>query len=159
MAVELDLVPRLCQRHVESESSLVMLLQDVQAQYGFLPKLVLEAISAQLKVPLSRLYTLATFYRSFSLEPRGRHEVWVCTGTACHVRGAGSLLKHLQRVMGIEAGETTSDGEYTLLSVNCLGACALGPVLVVDGKYHGKMTLEKAEKVLAKLRKPEGKPA
>ena len=125
-----------------------MLLQDVQSHYGYLPQEVLKAVSRRIDVPLARLYTLATFYRSFSLTPRGKHEVCVCTGTACHVRGAKTILEHLQRSLGVKSGETTPDGEFTLVSVNCLGACALGPVMVVDGEYHGKMTVAKTDEVI-----------
>ncbi len=159
MSVDLQPVPRICSRHVAGRGSLVMLLQEVQGQYGYLPREVLKAVSREIDVPLARLYGLATFYRSFSLTPRGIHEVCVCTGTACHVRGAATLLEHLQRRLGVAAGETTSDGEFTLVTVNCLGACALGPLMVMDGAYHGKMTVAKADEVLAAAtaRKAEGK--
>jgi NADH:ubiquinone oxidoreductase subunit E len=158
VAVDLRLARDLCQEHVRSDHSLVMLLQDVQGRYGYLPREVLKAISREIQVPLARLYGLATFYRSFALSPRGRHEVTVCTGTACHVRGAAILLQHLQRRLNLQAGQTSPDGEFTLVTVNCLGACALGPLMVVDGKYHGKMTLEKSDGVLAKLKAAEERP-
>lgn len=148
MSVDLQPVPQLCQQHAASRGSLVMLLQEVQQRYGYLPREVLKAISREIGVPLARLYGLATFYRSFSLTPRGKHEVCVCTGTACHVRGAATILEHLQRRLGVASGGTTADGQVTLVTVNCLGACALGPVLVLDGKYHGKMTVAKTDEVL-----------
>jgi NADH-quinone oxidoreductase subunit E len=150
--VDPDPVGTLCEGHVAKGGSLVMLLQDIQVKYGYVPREVLKEVSRRLGVPLSRLYGLATFYRSFSLTPRGRHEVCVCTGTACHVRGANTLLEHLQRSLGVQAGETTADGFVTLVSVNCLGACALGPVVVVDGQYHGKMTSAKVDEVLCDLK-------
>ena len=150
--MDLEPVGRLCAENMARSESLVMLLQEVQGRYGYLPREVLKEISGQMNVPLSRLYGLATFYRSFSLTPRGKHEVVVCTGTACHVRGAASILEHLQRRLGVSPGGTTKDGEFTLVSVNCLGACAMGPILVLDGAYHGKMTLEKTNAVL------EGRP-
>ena len=156
MSVELDLAPaaRLCDKHVadKHQSSLVMLLQEIQQHYGYLPREVLTAAASRLEVPLADLYGLATFYRSFSLTPRGKHEICVCTGTACHVRGAPLILAHLERALGVESGETTPDGFATLIGVNCLGACALGPVVVVDGKYHGKMTVAKTQEVIAALR-------
>jgi NADH-quinone oxidoreductase subunit E len=151
MTVDLKPVGELCQQHLRSRSSLVMLLQDVQSRYGYLPREVLKEISREMDMPLSRIYGLATFYRSFSLTPRGRHEVCVCTGTACHVRGATTLMEHLERKLGVAGGQTTPDGQFTLVGVNCLGACALGPVLVLDGKYHGKMTIEKVNNVLAAI--------
>lgn len=155
--VDLAPVAEVCRRHASQEhGSLVMLLQDIQEQYGYLPPEALKDAGRRLDVSLSRLYGLATFYRSFSLEPRGRHEIWICTGTACHVRGAATILAHLQRQLGVDSGETTDDGFATLVGVNCLGACALGPVMVVDGKYHGKMTVAKTNDVLDELRAQDG---
>jgi len=154
MRTELDLAPaaRLCDQHVAEDSSLVMLLQEIQARYGYLPREVLTAAARQLEVPLADLYGLATFYRSFSLTPRGEHEICVCTGTACHVRGASLIVAHLERTLGVRCGETTGDGFATLIGVNCLGACALGPVVVVDGQYHGKMTVAKTDEVITALK-------
>jgi NADH-quinone oxidoreductase subunit E len=99
----------------------------------------LEEVSQRLQIPLTRIYYLATFYRAFSLTPRGRHLVTVCTGTACHVKGAASILNTMERELKVKAGETTSDKEYTLETVNCLGSCAQAPLVVIDGAYHGKM--------------------
>jgi len=155
MGVDLQAVPQICREHQAGDHSLVMLLQEVQGRYGYLPREVLKAVSAEIRVPLARLYGLATFYRSFSLTPRGKHEICVCTGTACHVRGAALLVEHLQRTLGVSGGQTTSDGMYTLVTVNCLGACALGPVVVVDGKYHGKMTSEKVNQLISSVRANE----
>jgi len=148
MSVDLKPVDELCDRHRKSGQSLVMFLQEIQERYGYLPREVLKAASREIEVPLARLFGLATFYRSFSLTPRGKHEISVCTGTACHVRGAATILGHLERKLGIANGETTEDGLFTLIGVNCLGACALGPVMVVDGKYHGKMTVAAVDEVL-----------
>ena len=155
MSVDLEPVAALCQQHKIRRTSLVMLLQEVQNRYGYLPAEALKAAGRRLDVPLARLYCLATFYRSFSLTPRGKHEISMCTGTACHVRGAATVLAHLQRRLGVASGETTDDGQFMLLSVNCLGACALGPVMVVDGTYHGKMTVAKVDDVLAEVRAAE----
>jgi len=157
MSAEVDLAPaeRLCDRHVTDHSSLVMLLQEIQRHYGYLPREVLAAAARQLEVPLADLYGLATFYRSFSLRPRGKHEICVCTGTACHVRGASVIVAHLERMLGVKTGETTADGFATLIGVNCLGACALGPVMVVDRTYHGKMTVAKTDEVIAALREKD----
>ena len=149
MAVDLEPVSELCRAHKDSGDSLIMLLQEVQNHYGYLPRTALVEIGGRLEVPLAQLYGLATFYRSFSLTPRGKHEVVVCTGTACHVRGAAGILEHLERKLGVNSGGTTTDGMFTLLGVNCLGACALGPVMVLDGTCHGNMTIEKVDALLA----------
>jgi NADH:ubiquinone oxidoreductase subunit E len=159
MSVDLAEAAKLCKQHVAGDGSLVMLLQETQRHYGYLPREVLKAISREIDVPLARLYGLATFYRSFSLTPRGRHELCVCTGTACHVRGARGVLEHLQRTLGVEPGGTTADGQFTLVNVNCVGACAMGPILALDGQYHGKMTPDKVDPILEAVGKSTPKEA
>jgi len=121
-------------------SSLIHVLQDIQAQFDYLPRQSLGRVSERLRVPLAEVLRVATFYSAFSLEPRGEHTVTVCLGTACHVRGARGVVQRLEQVLGVRAGRTTSDGRFTLETVNCLGACALGPLVSVDGKYYGKMS-------------------
>lgn len=128
--------------------SLIGLLQDIQEAYGYLPQEQLAEVSQELDVPLSRLFSLATFYTSFRLEPMGKHHVCICVGTACHVRGASAIVDTLERELQIKSGETTEDMQFTVDTVNCLGACALAPLLVVDNQYHGKITQQKAKKLL-----------
>jgi NADH-quinone oxidoreductase subunit E len=135
--------------------ALIQVLQDIQDRFHWLPPETLGQVAAALGVPLAQVYGVATFYRSFSLSPRGRHICTVCLGTACHVRGGGAVLESFERRLGIAAGETSSDGAYTLEKVNCLGACALAPLAVVDGRYHGQMTEAKVEAVLAAVKKSE----
>lgn len=135
--------------------ALIQVLQDVQDRYHWLPPEALEHVSRALGVPLVQVYGVATFYRSFSLSPRGRHVCTVCLGTACHVRGGAAVLEEFERRLGIAAGRTTSDGRHTLERVNCLGACALAPLVVVDGHYHGQMTPVKVGAVLAAAAKDE----
>jgi len=130
------------------EGSLIPILQEAQAIYGYLPEEALKAISRGLKIPLSRIYGVVTFYAQFYLNPRGRHTVRVCRGTACHVRGGKNVLKATQQFLGIGENETTSDFKFTFETVACLGACALSPVLLVDKNYFGKLTPAKVEKVL-----------
>jgi NADH-quinone oxidoreductase subunit E len=135
--------------------ALIQVLQDIQDRFHWLPPETLGPVAEALGVPLAQVYGVATFYRSFSLSPRGRHICTVCLGTACHVRGGGAVLESFERRLGIAAGETSSDGAYTLEKVNCLGACALAPLAVVDGRYHGQMTEAKVEAVLAAVKKSE----
>jgi NADH-quinone oxidoreductase subunit E len=132
---------------------LVPILQDVQKQLNYLPEKALLEVSSQLSVPISQIYEVATFYKAFSLEPRGRHQLSLCLGTACHVRGAPLIRSHIERVLGIEAGQTSPDLEFTFETVNCLGACALGPVLVVDEEYHGQVTIATTNTILKNLGK------
>jgi NADH-quinone oxidoreductase subunit E len=127
---------------------LVDILQDIQAETGYLPKEVLEETARGLDIPLSRVYSVATFFKAFSLRPRGRYLINVCMGTACHVRGAAKVVEQLEKVLGIKRGETTPDLKFTLETVNCLGACALGPMVVVGEDYHGEMTPEGVGPVL-----------
>jgi NADH-quinone oxidoreductase subunit E len=137
------------------ERALVQVLQDIQDRFHWLPPEALERAAEALGVPLAQVYGVATFYRSFSLSPRGRHICTVCMGTACHVRGGGAVLEAFERRLGLAAGLTSPDGAYTLEKVNCLGACALAPLAVVDGRYHGQMSEDKVEAVLAAVKKDE----
>ncbi len=134
-----------------SPSSLMPILQDMQEEYNYLPKEALKHLSGSMNIPLSRIYNVVTFYKAFSLVPRGRHGISVCMGTACHVRGSGKVLEEMERRLEIKAGETTTDKKFTLNSVNCLGACALGPVVVIDGEYFGKVTPDKVGSILEKF--------
>ena len=131
------------------KGSLVSILQDTQAEIGYLARETLVEISARLDVPLSRVYGVSTFFRAFSLTPRGRHQINVCVGTACHVRGAVRILETVERESGIGTGETSEDLRFSLDTVNCVGACALGPIVIVDGKYSGEMTADKVKPLLA----------
>jgi len=129
-------------------SLLVSILQDLQAVYNYLPKEGLTRVSEGLSVPLSQVYSVATFFKAFSLKPRGRHSLAVCLGTACHVRGAVRILEEIERELGINRGDTTKDLKYTLETVNCVGACALGPIVIVDGEYSGQMKTDKVKPLL-----------
>jgi len=135
-------------RYQRDPGMLVAILQDVQAEHNYLPREALERVSEGLSVPLSQVYSVATFFKALSLEPRGRHLINVCLGTACHVRGAVKVLEAMERELAIKSGETTKDFAFTLETVNCVGACALGPVVIVDGEYHGQMNTEKVKGVL-----------
>jgi NADH-quinone oxidoreductase subunit E len=146
-------VTEIIQKYNSDKGFLVPILQDVQKEYNYLPREALNALGSVLNVPMSRIYEVATFYKAFSLTPRGRHQLSLCLGTACHVRGASLIQESIERALDIEAGETTDDLEFTFETVNCLGACALGPILVVDEEYKGHTTLSKANKILKKLGK------
>ena len=133
-----------------STDGLISMLQDIQSEYHYLPEESLRHVAKSLDLPLIQVYGVATFFKAFSLKPKGKHQCAVCTGTACHVRGAPAVLDELERQLDIKSGETTEDMMFTLESVNCLGACALGPVVVVDGEYHGQMNTGKAKKMITK---------
>jgi len=129
-------------------SSLIQVLLEIQSEYRWLPKDALAKVSKKLTVPLNRIQHITTFYKAFSLAPKGRHQIHVCTGTACHVRGAGRVLEVVQGVTGLKPGLTDQDFKFSLETVNCVGCCALGPVMVIDGEYHGKMAPAKSADVL-----------
>ena len=129
------------------------MLQDVQKKHNYLPKKELVGISKKLDMPLSQVYSLATFYKAFSLKPRGKFVVSLCMGTACHVRGGEAILGELEKKLKIRSGETRKDGRFSLEAVNCLGACALGPLMMVNNEYHAKMTVDKVGTVFKKYEK------
>src|SRR4030042_1770004 len=141
-------IDKIINKYQGDASSLIQVLLEIQSENHWLPKEALEKVSKKLKVPLSRIQHIATFYKAFSLVPRGRHEIHVCMGTACHIRGAPRVLDTVQDLTGIRPGETDLDLKFSLETVNCLGCCAMGPVMVVDGKYHGKTVPAKIEGVL-----------
>ena len=140
-------------RYDNDRSFLIPILQDVQKELNYLPKEALEAVSETLEVPISQIYEVTTFYKAFSLTPRGKHRLSLCLGTACHVRGALLIGEHIERTLEMKAGETTPDLEFTYETVNCLGACALGPIVVVGDEYQGNMSIAKTNKLFKKLGK------
>lgn len=143
-------INKIMEQYGKKQSGLIPILQDIQKHKGYLPQEELSLVAKELKVPLSRLYSLATFYKVFSLAPRGRHTINVCLGTACHVKGGAKLLDKLKRDLEINPGETTKDKRFTLEAVRCVGCCGLAPVVVIDGDFHGKLNQKKLEKVLKK---------
>ncbi|MBN1368200.1 MAG: NADH-quinone oxidoreductase subunit NuoE [Dehalococcoidales bacterium] len=145
-------ITEILKNYNNDRSQLISILQDIQSEYRYLPREALKQVSKVLEIPLTQVYGVATFFRSFSIEPRGKHTVHVCTGTACHVRGSLRILEEMERELGIPRGKTTADSKFTLETVNCVGACALGPIAVVDGEYNGQMTPDKVKSVLEKYR-------
>jgi len=141
-------IDRIIDKYQAEPSYLIQVLLDIQAENHWLPKDALARVGERLKVPMTWIQHIATFYKAFSLVPKGRNKVHVCMGTACHVRGATRVLDTIQDLTGIKAGETDLDLKFSLQTVNCLGCCALGPVVEINGKTHGKMAPGKAADVL-----------
>jgi len=150
MQVDLQSVCEIIGRHGYQKASLISVLQDIQAEMNYLPRKALVQVAKSLDIPLTNVYEVATFYKAFSLEPKGRHTIQVCLGTACHVRGGARVLDYLENRLEVKTGGTTKDLGFTLESVNCLGACALGPMMVIDKKYYGKINASKIEPILKK---------
>ncbi len=142
----------------QEPGSLIAALEGIQERFRYLPPEALVLASESFGVPLSQAYAVATFYNAFSLKPKGRHCLNVCMGTACHVRGSRQVLERLESKLGIQAGETTRDHRFTLETVNCLGACALGPIVVTNGEYSGQMTVAKADRLLKTLLREVSQP-
>jgi NADH-quinone oxidoreductase subunit E len=143
-------VDAILEKHSGSNAGLISILEDIQAKYSYLPQDALQEVAERTGRSLVDIYGVATFYKSFSLKPRGKHLVSVCLGTACHVRGAPAIVGEFQRQLGVDAGGTTEDNEFTLETVNCLGACALGPIVVVDGHYFSNVGTADVSKILKK---------
>jgi len=140
-------------KHGRDKTSLIAVLQDIQETYNYLPKEALSAVGEQLDIPASRIYEVATFYNTFSLNPRGQYLVEVCAGTACHVQGAFNLMDRLKRDLNIERGETTKDNMFTLEEVRCLGCCSLAPVVRIGGNIHPYLTQDEIPRILRNYRK------
>jgi NADH-quinone oxidoreductase subunit E len=150
--METGVIDNVLGRHQHDRTAIIAILQDIQDEVNYLPEDALRYVARVLDIPLSKVVSLATFYKAFSLEPRGKHVIHVCMGTACHVRGAVRVLEAIERNLGIQAGGTDESLQFTLETVNCLGACALGPVVVIDGVYHGQMTSAKTEVLLKRVK-------
>jgi len=140
-------------RHSRDKSALIAVLQDIQEEYKYLPKDALKLVGEELNIPASRIYEVATFYNTFSLNPRGRYLVEVCAGTACHVQGASRLMDRLQRDLEIKCGQTTKDNMFTLEEVRCLGCCSLAPVVRIGGNIHPYLTQDEIPRILRNYRK------
>ena len=143
-----DRIDQIIDKHQGEASSLIQVLLEIQSENHWLPREALEKVSKKLEVPLNEVLHIATFYKTFSLIPKGRHEIHICTGTSCHVRGSTRLLDAVHDLIGIRPGETDSDLKFSLETVNCLGCCALGPEIVVNGKHHPRIAPAKVEDVL-----------
>jgi len=151
-----QVVNRIVVKRSEGARGLIPVLQELQGELGYLPEPALETVAQRLVVPLSRVFGVATFYSQFSLKPRGKHLIRACLGTACHVRGAPQILEELARQLEVGEGGLSRDGLVSLEEVRCLGACALGPVVVVDGEYWGRMTPARVPALVRALREGGG---
>jgi NADH-quinone oxidoreductase subunit E len=146
--METQVVEHILQRHPQDPSVIIQVMLDIQNELYYVPKDALERISDHLRVPISRTYYLATFYKAFSLKPKGKHPISVCTGTACHVQGAVKIMDQIMRELKIKEGETTADKKFSIDSVRCLGCCGLAPVVTVGKNLHGKVPVGKVQKML-----------
>ena len=144
-------VDKIVDKHQEKRTALVSILHDIQDKYNHLPEVALKKVALRLKMDMNDLYGVATFYKSFSLTPKGKHSITLCLGTACHVRGGPKILREVTKFLKIEPGQTTPDNQFSLNVVNCLGVCAIGPVMFLDGKFYGEMNPIKAKRVIEKL--------
>ena len=148
--MEMEKIDQVINKYNCEASSLIQVLLEIQNEYRWLPQKALKRVSEKLNVPQSRIQHIATFYKAFSLVPKGRHEVNICMGTACHVRGATRILDAVQDFTEIQPGDTDQNLKYSLETVNCLGCCALGPVMEINGKTHGKLSTTETTDILKK---------
>jgi len=142
-------------RYAAEKRFALAILQDLQHEFNYIPPGALEVISDHIGTPVAQLYALATFYKALSLTPKGTHVIKICDGTACHMRGASTLASGIKNILGIGPGERTADGLFSLEQVNCVGSCALAPVVVIDGKYYGKVTMERLPQIIDEYREAE----
>jgi NADH-quinone oxidoreductase subunit E len=152
VSVSIEAITKVVEAYPKDRRYSLAILQDIQRSFGYVPREALHELSCYLGIKISALYSMVTFYRALSLKPKGKHVIRVCDGTACHIRGAPAILDALQRTLDIQAGETTGDGLFTVETVNCLGACAIAPVMVVDGEYHPKVKPDQVEAILKTYR-------
>ena len=149
--MDFENVGKIIDKYQEKRTALISILHDIQDRYNFLPEEALRKVASSLGMDLNDIYGVATFYKSFSLLPKGKHSITLCLGTACHVRGGPKILREMKKLLNIEPGQTTADKKFSLNVVNCLGVCAIGPVMFVDGKFYGEMNPIKAKRIIEKL--------
>ena len=148
-------VTEIIEKYGNDTNAIVAILQDIQEAHNYLPREELETLSKEMDVPLSRVLSVATFYKAFSLTPRGKYPINFCLGTACHVRGGGRIMGKIERELGIERGETTNDLQFSLEEVRCLGCCGLAPVMMINGEVYEKLTTKKVSEIIEQLRNNE----
>ncbi len=139
----------------KDQRELIHMLHDAQKKFGYIPAHSISQISRELKISESEIFGILTFYKAFTLEPRGKYQITVCLGTACHVRGGVQILEEMERKLNIKVGKTTPNRKFTLETVNCLGCCAIGPVVVVNGKYYSNITIKKVDAILKEYQESE----
>jgi NADH-quinone oxidoreductase subunit E len=149
--MNLNSVDLIVDKYQEKKTALISILHDVQDRYKYLPEEALKMVASRLRMDINEIYGVATFYKSFTLTPQGKHSITLCLGTACHVRGGPKILRELKGFLQIEPGQTTADRQFSLNVMNCLGVCAIGPVMMVDGKFYGEMSPLKAKRIIEKL--------
>ncbi len=149
--MDLKTVDLIIDKYQEKRTALISILHDVQDRYKYLPEEALRIVASRLRMDINEVYGVATFYKSFSLIPKGKHSITICMGTACHVRGGPKIIRELKTLLHIEPGESTPDKKFSLNVVNCLGVCAIGPVIMVDQKFYGEMNPIKAKKIIERL--------
>ncbi len=149
----MDKLDKILNKFREEKGSIIGLLQDINEEYRYIPEDVLNTVSQELDIPLSKLFGLVTFYKSFKLEPVGKNHICVCVGTACHINGAAKMVESLERELNIKEGETTPDNHFSFETVNCIGACALGPLVLINDEYKSKMDQSKLLKLIKKSKK------
>lgn len=152
----MDRLSAILDKYRNEQGTIIGLLQDISEEYKYLPEEVLGRVSEELDIPLSKLYGLATFYKSFKLEPVGKNHICICVGTACHINGAAKIVESLERELNIKEGETTEDKQFSFETVNCLGACALGPLVLINDQYKSKMDQNKLLKLISKSKNEPG---
>ncbi len=148
MSQDFSKMPELIDRYPRSSESVIMILQEIQREYHYLPPEGIKQTAEALDIPLTKVYSIASFYKSLSLKPKGKNVIRVCEGTACHIRGAKLIREQIETKLGIKAGETTPDGKFSIEVVACVGACAMAPVVIVNDKYHGSVRVSNAKKLV-----------
>jgi NADH:ubiquinone oxidoreductase subunit E len=148
-------IAAICEEHLDEPSPLMLILEEIQKKFGYIPLEVQELISTETGVPVSEIYGVVTFYNFFSLDPKGKYVIGVCLGTACYVKGSQPIIEKFENILGIMPGQTTKDGLFTIEAIRCMGACALAPAVAVNGKVYPQMTVDRVSSVIDEYKKME----